>query len=83
MFSRALTSSGGSTARGSSRCARTRSRSTRDRCGTGSAGSRVDARFDVPTTVAEKGNSLYLVNARFSTPPAPDTEYWITRIAKP
>jgi sugar lactone lactonase YvrE len=42
-----------------------------------------DPGFDVPTTVAEKGNSLYLVNARFSTPPTPDTEYWITRIAKP
>jgi len=36
--------------------------------------------FDVPTTVAAFGNSLYLPNARFSTPPTPDTEYWITRI---
>jgi sugar lactone lactonase YvrE len=39
--------------------------------------------FDVPTTVAAFGNSLYLPNARFSTPPTPDTEYWITRIDRP
>jgi hypothetical protein len=36
--------------------------------------------FDVPTTVAALGSSLYLPNARFNTPPAPDTPYWITRI---
>jgi sugar lactone lactonase YvrE len=37
--------------------------------------------FDVPTTVAGKGHSLYLPNARFRTPPAPPvTDYWITRI---
>jgi sugar lactone lactonase YvrE len=36
--------------------------------------------FDVPTTVAAFGNSLYLPNARFSTTPTPDTPYWITRI---
>jgi sugar lactone lactonase YvrE len=36
--------------------------------------------FDVPTTVAAFGNSLYLPNARFTTPPTPDTAYWITRI---
>jgi sugar lactone lactonase YvrE len=36
--------------------------------------------FDVPTTVARKGHSLYLPNARFNTPPTPDTDYWITRI---
>ena len=39
--------------------------------------------FDVPTTVDEFGNRLYLVNARFSTPPTPETEYWVTQIAKP
>jgi sugar lactone lactonase YvrE len=38
------------------------------------------ADFDVPTTVAALGNSLYLPNARFTTAPAPTTEYWITRI---
>lgn len=36
--------------------------------------------FDVPTTVASYGASLYLPNARFSTPPTPTTDYWITRI---
>jgi streptogramin lyase len=36
--------------------------------------------FDVPTTVAAFGDSLYLPNARFTTPPEPDTAYWVTRI---
>jgi sugar lactone lactonase YvrE len=34
-----------------------------------------DPRFDVPTTAAVFGNRLYLPNARFTTPPAPDTVY--------
>lgn len=34
-----------------------------------------DPRFDIPTTVAAFGNRLYLPNARFSTPPTPDTPY--------
>ena len=38
--------------------------------------------FRVPTTVARFGNSLYLPNARFGTPPTPDTEYEIVRIGK-
>jgi streptogramin lyase len=38
------------------------------------------AEFDFPTTVAAFGNSLYLPNARFTTPPEPDTPYWVTRI---
>jgi hypothetical protein len=38
------------------------------------------AEFDVPTTVAAFGNSLYLPNARFTTPPEQDTDYWVTRI---
>jgi hypothetical protein len=42
-----------------------------------------DDGFDVPTTVAEFGNALYLPNARFTTEPTPETEYWITRIRKP
>jgi hypothetical protein len=42
-----------------------------------------DPDFDVPTTVAEAGNGLYLVNARFNTPPGPDTEYWLAPIRKP
>ncbi len=39
--------------------------------------------FDVPTTVARKRGSLYLPNARFTTPPMPDTEYWVTRVDRP
>ena len=38
--------------------------------------------FDVPTTIAERGGSLYAVNARFSTPPEPTTDYWVTRVDK-
>ena len=34
--------------------------------------------FDVPTTIDRFGNRLYAVNARFTTPPAADTEYWVT-----
>jgi sugar lactone lactonase YvrE len=36
--------------------------------------------FDVPTTIARSGGDLYLPNARFTTPPTPDTEYWVTAI---
>ena len=36
--------------------------------------------FDIPTTVAAFGPWLYLPNARFTTPPTPDTPYWVTRI---
>lgn len=36
--------------------------------------------FDVPTTIARFGASIYAVNARFGTPVTPDTEYWITRL---
>jgi sugar lactone lactonase YvrE len=36
--------------------------------------------LDVPTTAAFVRHGLYAVNARFSTPPTPDTEYWITRL---
>jgi sugar lactone lactonase YvrE len=39
--------------------------------------------FDVPTTVAAFGSSLYFVNARFTTTPTPATEYWISKLAKP
>jgi sugar lactone lactonase YvrE len=34
-----------------------------------------DPRFDIPTTVAAFGNRLYLPNARFTTPPTPETTY--------
>ena len=36
--------------------------------------------FDVPTTLARFGSSLYLPNARFSTTPTPTTDYWVTKV---
>lgn len=39
-----------------------------------------DPDFDVPTTVAAHGSRLYAVNARFSTPPTPGTEYDIVLV---
>ncbi len=36
--------------------------------------------FRVPTTIARFGNSLYAVNARFDTPPTPDTDYNVVRV---
>jgi sugar lactone lactonase YvrE len=51
---------------------------------TGTAGTLVGTHtspdFDIPTTVAAFGPWLYLPNARFNTPPTPDTPYWVTRI---
>ncbi|MGH2922213.1 MAG: superoxide dismutase [Gaiellaceae bacterium] len=38
--------------------------------------------LDDPTTIDKFGRSLYAVNARFSTPPGPDVEYWVTRLRK-
>jgi sugar lactone lactonase YvrE len=53
-----------------------------DRSGT--AGRLVDTitspDFDIPTTVAAFGRWLYLPNARFTTPPTPDTAYWVTQV---
>jgi sugar lactone lactonase YvrE len=40
-----------------------------------------DARFDVPTTVARWGNRLYLPNARFTTPPTPETPYTVNQVS--
>lgn len=45
-------------------------------------GTIADPAFDIPTTIAEHGNALYAVNARFTTPPDPDTEYHVVRVAK-
>jgi hypothetical protein len=39
--------------------------------------------FDVPTTVTELGSRLYAVNARFSTPPTPTTQYDVVQVSKP
>ena len=38
--------------------------------------------FQIPTTVAAFGPALYAVNARFGTPPTPDTEYDVVRVEK-
>jgi sugar lactone lactonase YvrE len=38
--------------------------------------------FDIPTTIDEHGNRLYAVNARFSTPPTPTTEYSVVQFTK-
>jgi len=38
--------------------------------------------FRVPTTIARFGSSLYAVNARFDTPPTPDTEYEVVRVPR-
>lgn len=40
-----------------------------------------DEDFDVPTTVARQGRSLYLPNARFTTPPTPQTPYDVVRVS--
>ncbi len=42
-----------------------------------------DERFDVPTTIAQYGNRLYLPNARFTTPPTPTTPYNAVSIRRP
>ena len=36
--------------------------------------------FDVPTTIAAHGKRLYVVNARFTTPPTPSTPYSIVQV---
>jgi hypothetical protein len=41
-----------------------------------------DPRFDVPTTVAVFGDRLYLPNARFGTPPTPETVYTANAIRR-
>jgi sugar lactone lactonase YvrE len=41
-----------------------------------------DRGLDVPTTIADRGNRLYAVNARFGTPATPTTDYWITQLRK-
>jgi hypothetical protein len=39
-----------------------------------------DSDFDIPTTIAEQGGFLWAVNARFSTPVTPETEYHVVRV---
>ncbi|GIF68367.1 hypothetical protein Ais01nite_64020 [Asanoa ishikariensis] len=38
--------------------------------------------FDVPTTIAAYGKRLYLPNARFTTPPTPDTTYTAVAVSR-
>jgi hypothetical protein len=38
--------------------------------------------FDVPTTIARSRGNLYVVNARFTTPPTPETDYWVAKVPK-
>jgi hypothetical protein len=44
------------------------------------AGARSDETLDVPSTTTLAGGWLWVINARFSTPPVPETPYWITRL---
>jgi hypothetical protein len=39
-----------------------------------------DPAFDIPTTADIFGQWLYVVNAKFSTPPTPATPYEIVRV---
>lgn len=39
-----------------------------------------DRDLDVPTTVARRGRDLFAVNARFGTPPTPQTRYDVVRV---
>lgn len=41
-----------------------------------------NSNFQVPTTIARFGNSLYAVNAKFGTPPTSDTEYEVVRVTR-
>jgi sugar lactone lactonase YvrE len=41
-----------------------------------------DPDLDIPTTIARKGRRLYVVNARFTTPPTPDTQYQVVQLRK-
>jgi hypothetical protein len=39
-----------------------------------------DPGHDVPTTATVAAGRLWVVDARFTTPPTPATEYWITQL---
>jgi sugar lactone lactonase YvrE len=41
-----------------------------------------DTRFDVPTTLDDFLGVVYVVNARFSTPPTPETTYTIEKVRR-
>ena len=39
-----------------------------------------DPGLDIPATATVAAGRLWAVNARFTTPPEPDTKYWITQL---
>lgn len=39
-----------------------------------------DPSFRIPTTAARRGQNLFVVNARFGTPPGPDVDYDVVRV---
>jgi sugar lactone lactonase YvrE len=41
-----------------------------------------DPTLDIPATIDDFGRRLYAVNARFTTPPTPTTDYWLTQLNK-
>jgi sugar lactone lactonase YvrE len=43
-------------------------------------GSLTSPSFRIPTTIAAFGSRLYVVNARFDTPPTPDTDYEVVLV---
>jgi hypothetical protein len=43
-------------------------------------GTLTDPDFDVPTTITRAKHALYAVNARFGTPPTPETTYSVVRV---
>ena len=45
-------------------------------------GTITDPDFDIPTTVDKFGKNLWAVNARFTTPPTPDTTYSVVKTKK-
>lgn len=45
-------------------------------------GTLTNSDFDVPTTIGLFGDSLYAVNARFTTPPTPTTPYTVVRVPR-
>jgi sugar lactone lactonase YvrE len=42
----------------------------------------ISSHFRIPTTVAEFGNSLYVVNARFDVAPGPGVDYEVVQVSK-
>ncbi|MCA9984543.1 MAG: hypothetical protein KDE59_09625, partial [Anaerolineales bacterium] len=45
-------------------------------------GTITNANLDVPTTALVFGNSIYAVNAKFSTPPTPTTPYEVVKMSR-